>query len=92
MEHFLSAVWEKYKDFSASRLRHMTHLQEPWMHNFEQGAYRTVIPDDELRGYFRHKVPAVDRVFHDAAALVPAGFIESLNEDDIAAQMRNFWA
>jgi uncharacterized phage-associated protein len=92
VEHFLSAVWDKYKDFSASQLRHMTHVQDPWMDNYEHGGYRTVIPDDELRGYFRHKVPAADRVFHDAVALVPAGFIESLNEDEIAAQMRNFWA
>ncbi|PVZ53036.1 Panacea domain-containing protein [Arthrobacter sp. H-02-3] len=92
VEHFLAAIWDKYKDFSAGQLRNLTHLQDPWLHNYEEGSYRTVIPDDELRGYFRHKVPASERVFHEAVALVPAGFIESLDEDAIAAQMRDFWA
>lgn len=92
VEHFLKSIWDKYKDYSAGQLRNLTHLQDPWLHNYEEGSYRTVISDDELRAYFRHKVPASDRVFHDSVALVPAGFIEALDEDAIASQMRAFWA
>ncbi|WP_159800891.1 Panacea domain-containing protein [Arthrobacter zhaoguopingii] len=91
-ERFLHRVWNQYKDFSAGQLRNLTHMQDPWRDNYVEGAYRELIPDKDLASYFRQKVAAKDRVFHEAVVLVPAGFVEALDEDDIAAQMRSFWA
>lgn len=91
-EHFLMRVWDQYKNYSASQLRHLTHIQDPWKDNYIEGAYRVSIPDADLVSYFRQKVAAKDRVFHEAVVLVPAGFVESLDEDAIAAKMRSFWA
>ena len=92
VRHFLNAVWEQYKDFSASQLRKLTHIQDPWRDNYVPSAYRTVIPDEGLASFFRQKVAAKDRVFHEAVVLVPAGFVDALDEDDIASRMRSFWS
>ena len=89
---FLDEVWTRYKDLSASQLRYLTHQQAPWKDHYSKGAYRQVIPDEDMAKYFRQAVPAEERVFHVGVALVPAGFLESLDEDEIADQMRSFWS
>lgn len=89
---FLDQVWLRYKDCSASELRNLTHRQAPWLDNYVQDEYRTEIPDQDMARYFRQNVPANERIFHSSIALVPAGFLEALDEDDIADKMRNFWS
>ncbi|WP_140416659.1 Panacea domain-containing protein [Arthrobacter globiformis] len=90
--HFLDAVWDRYKDYSAGQLRNLTHCQDPWKHHYVENSYRTTIPDEAMATFFRQKVAAKDRVFHEAVVLVPEGFVEALDEDAIAEQMRAFWA
>ncbi|WPU08095.1 type II toxin-antitoxin system antitoxin SocA domain-containing protein [Pseudarthrobacter oxydans] len=90
--HFLDAVWDKYKDCSAGQLRNLTHCQDPWKQHYMDNSYRVTIPDESMVSFFRQKVPAQERVFHEAVVLVPEGFVESLDEDAIAEQMRAYWA
>jgi len=90
VEEFLGAVWLKYKNFSASALRGMTHRELPWKNNYVENSYRPEIPDEEMTSYYRQCVAASDRVFHSAVVVIPDGFIEDMDEDDIAAKLASF--
>lgn len=80
VETFLDRVWIRFKDYSANTLRNMTHKQEPWRNAYSEGSYRAVIPDAEMASYFRHRVPARERIFHQNIVLVPEGLIDDLDE------------
>jgi uncharacterized phage-associated protein len=90
VETFVDCIWVKYKDQSAGQLRGLTHTQAPWKDNYERGSYRPLIPDEEMAQFFRQQVPVEDRVFHDAVVLMPQGFLEEFNEDDMAATLSRF--
>lgn len=87
---FLDRIWLAFKDYSASQLRNLTHEQAPWKENYVENSYRQVIPDADMTSYFREFVPAKNRVFHSNVALMPEGFIESIEEDSMLAQIREF--
>lgn len=89
---FLDKIWLRYKDFSAGQLRNLTHTQDPWVNHYVENSYRTEIPDEDMARYYRQAVPASERVFHDSVALVPEGFIEALDEDEMSSQLRAFWS
>lgn len=87
---FLDRIWMTYKDWSASQLRKLSHEQDPWKNNYVESAYRTEIPDQDMVEYFRKYVPAKERVFHSNVVLVPEGFVESIDEDAMLAQMQEY--
>ncbi|WP_158253122.1 Panacea domain-containing protein [Cryobacterium sp. Y62] len=87
---FLDAVWEMYRDVSASQLWTLTHKQDPWKNHYVLNSYRKVIPDEDMQSYFRETVPLAERIFHEGVLAIPATFFDSLNDDDIAAQLVRF--
>ncbi|TQO20659.1 putative phage-associated protein [Rhodoglobus vestalii] len=90
VETFLGEVWSKYRDWSASQFRNLAHLQDPWKNHYRADAYRTQIPDDEMTHYFRQSVAASERVFHSNVVGIPAGFIESFDDDEAVAAFNRF--
>jgi uncharacterized phage-associated protein len=49
---FLSRVWNTYGDFSAGRLRRMTHEEPPWRDHFRPDERGILIPQAEIEKYF----------------------------------------
>lgn len=88
VQEFVGRVWKRYRDFSAGQLRTLSHEQAPWADNHIPGAYRTRIPDEDVVDFFRSKVPASDRIFHDSATSIPDGFMDDWDEDEFVARMR----
>jgi uncharacterized phage-associated protein len=85
---FVDAIWERYQDWSASRLWRLTHSQAPWVDAYVPGAYHTVIADQAMASYFRSRVPASKRVFHPDIVVVDSALLDELDadEDAIVAQ------
>jgi uncharacterized phage-associated protein len=50
---FLTEIWDLYGQFSAWRLREMSHGDKPWL---DHEADASVIPDSELGDYFKTKL------------------------------------
>jgi uncharacterized phage-associated protein len=90
IESFLDQVWLRYKDCSAMTLRNLTHRQDPWKHHYDTNSYRAVIPDADMAEFFRHKVPVVDRIFHQSVVLVPEGFLGDVDDDEVAEKLAAF--
>lgn len=90
VRRFLDQVWDKYKDWSAMRLRNLTHAQLPWVQSYVPGAFRTVIPDALMRDYFRHSVPSGQRFYHPDVTVVDQAFLDRLDEheDEIVDMLR----
>lgn len=90
---FLGRVWASYKDWSASSLWNLTHSQSPWAENYVEGEYRCQIPDEDMVEFFRSKVPARDRVFHDNVTVIPSDLIHNLDEreDELVEKMIEFF-
>lgn len=78
---FLTRVWEKYQDYSASQLWRLTHSQDPWKDAYVPGQLHTHIPDEAMRQYFTERVPAAERIFHANVVVVTPDVFE----DDAAA-------
>lgn len=55
--HFLGEAWNTYGGFSAGRLRNMTHEEPPWKDHWREDERGTVIPEDDMRAYFRKFEP-----------------------------------
>jgi len=49
----LNEVQQIYGQYSAWRLREMTHEESPWKDNFQAGALNLVIPNDDLQAFFK---------------------------------------
>ena len=49
----LDDVYEVYGQYSAWKLRQLTHAEDPWKDNYEEGVASKVIPSDEMEAYFR---------------------------------------
>lgn len=82
---FIEAVWDRYKGYSASRLWEITHAQDPWRDHYVDGVSHIKIPDAEMAEYFRSKVPASKRVFHEDVVVIDEKAMEELfREDDDA--------
>jgi uncharacterized phage-associated protein len=90
VEEFLEQVWVRFRGLSASALRNLTHQQAPWRDNYRPGAYRTPIPDAEIAGYFRTRIPPSERVVHPNALVVSAELLDSLDEDHAARALTAF--
>ena len=93
VDSFLGRVWEQYKDWTAASLRRLTHRQAPWVDNYVDGQYRCKIPDADMTEYFRSRVPAKSRVFHDNLVMLPPETLRELEEreDEIADRMAQFF-
>ncbi|OQQ21540.1 hypothetical protein A4U94_14495 [Prescottella equi] len=81
-QNFISAVWQHYKDFSASALWKLTHSQRPWNECYTPGAYRKKISDEVMTEYFRHEVPLEERALHPNVVVVDRGFLDDLDDDE----------
>lgn len=89
---FVEQIWQKYKHYSASELRHITHEQAPWRDHYSQAVHRPVIPDVEMMEYFQTKIPAAERVLHPAVVAVPEGFVDDLDEREFLLRASEFFA
>jgi uncharacterized phage-associated protein len=49
----LNEVQQMYGQYSAWRLREMTHEEAPWKNNFKAGALNLEIPKDEMQAFFK---------------------------------------
>lgn len=83
-EEFLSDVWSRFQDLSASQLRQLTHEQAPWSDNYVEGQLHTRIPDDEMVKYFRECVALEDRIFHHSFLRIDSAMLD----DDFEADAR----
>lgn len=54
-QSLLDEVWQAYAQFSAWRLREMTHKEPPWLNTPQS----TVIDESELRAYFSTQIETV---------------------------------
>lgn len=48
----LNDVHSVYGQYSAWKLRQLTHEEAPWQDNYEEGAYSRIIPKEEMARYF----------------------------------------
>src|SRR5699024_763197 len=88
---FLSAVWQKDHDYPPSQLVSISQEPDPWKAAYVPGEYRTRIPDDSMRLYFRDSLSPADRVLHPDYVLIPPDFMESLDSDEESeAKLRAF--
>lgn len=53
----LARVWDTYGQFSAWKLRNMTHNEKPWADNFREGAWHLRIPSEQIWDYFVEEPP-----------------------------------
>lgn len=49
----LDQVYEQYGQFSAWKLREMTHKEAPWKNNYDPYSGRITIPQNEMKEYFK---------------------------------------
>ena len=49
----LGDVYEVYGQYSAWKLRQLTHEEDPWKDNYEEGVSSKQIPLEEMQKYFR---------------------------------------
>jgi uncharacterized phage-associated protein len=49
---FLAGIWDAYGQFSAWKLRNMSHATAPWRDRFTPDEKHTVIPTDAIKRYF----------------------------------------
>ncbi|CRI58982.1 putative phage-associated protein [Pseudomonas sp. TE6288] len=50
----IKEVFEVYGQYSAWKLRQLTHEEDPWRDNYQEGAFSREIPRDEMQRYFRN--------------------------------------
>lgn len=48
----LNDVYSVYGQYSAWKLRQLTHEEDPWRDNYEEGEFSRVIPQREMKDYF----------------------------------------
>ena len=49
----LDEIYRVFGQFSAWRLREMTHSEAPWVENFREGETHIVIPRETMKRYFK---------------------------------------
>ncbi|WP_317643179.1 Panacea domain-containing protein [Bombiscardovia apis] len=49
---FLAGIWDTYGQYSAWKLRNMSHDTAPWKDRFNPDQKSTVIPNEAIRQYF----------------------------------------
>ena len=54
----LGEVYQVYGQYSAWKLRQLTHEEDPWRNNYVEGAYSREIPKHEMQRYFRDNLVA----------------------------------
>lgn len=52
----LDEVYQVYGQYSAWRLRDMTHEETPWVESFDPYGFRNVIEHEAMRNYFRTRL------------------------------------
>lgn len=85
VKDFVKQLWDLYSDYSASYLRKLTHDQDPWKDNYVPNTRHVLIPDNEILKFFAYKVPCNERVIHPDALLVDEDFLDTLDDDALAA-------
>jgi len=48
----LDDVFSVYGQYSAWKLRQLTHEEDPWRDNYEEGEFSRMIPQSEMESYF----------------------------------------
>lgn len=74
---YLRDVWDTFSEYSATKLRKMTHEDAPWKKYYESGAQHIVIPDDEIEDWYRYHAP-LDH-------LVPVRFFRGVTDEALHA-------
>jgi len=52
----IEEVYDVYGQYSAWKLRQLTHEEDPWRNNFAEGEYSREIPQREMESYFRENL------------------------------------
>lgn len=89
---FVDQVWAIYKDYTPSQLWTLTHAQAPYKDHYVPDGIHTVIPDVDIASFFRAMVPTAQRVLHPEALVIPAGFLDDLDDDEVAARAASVFA
>lgn len=74
---YLRDVWNKFSEYSATKLQRMIHEDTPWKKYHESGARYVVIPDDEIEDWYRYHAP-LDH-------LVPVRFFRGVTDEALQA-------
>lgn len=49
---FLAGIWDTYGQFSAWKLRNMSHATAPWKDHFDSAEKHKAIPNEAIKKYF----------------------------------------
>jgi uncharacterized phage-associated protein len=52
----LDDVYDVYGQYSAWKLRQLTHSEQPWKDNYSEGGASQQIPTQEMKTYFRENL------------------------------------
>ncbi|HBP4947611.1 TPA: SocA family protein [Pseudomonas aeruginosa] len=52
----IEEVFDVYGQYSAWKLRQLTHEEDPWRDNYVEGEFSRKIPQDEMEHYFRENL------------------------------------
>lgn len=74
---YLRDVWNKFSEYSATKLQRMIHEDTPWKKYHELGVRYVVIPDDEIEDWYRHDAPLGN--------LVPVRFFRGVTDEALHA-------
>ena len=90
---FLNKIWQRFSDMSASKLRSMTHRHRPWSDHYSPDSFRAVIPDEEMRDWFRSSsLPSLERVHRDDMTFVAFDVLDQLDDEQVEMRFRTLFA
>ncbi|EOG4614330.1 Panacea domain-containing protein [Pseudomonas aeruginosa] len=55
-KRLIEEVFDVYGQYSAWKLRQLTHEEDPWRDNYVEGDFSREIPQDEMERYFRENL------------------------------------
>lgn len=80
MRSFIERIWDKYKDYSASRLRDLSHEDPAWRSVYRPGAQHIAMDDRQLAQTVID-APWQDRISNPNVVLVDTDMMNSIDWD-----------
>lgn len=81
VREFLTRVWDQYADHSGAALTRLTRTRGPWVAAHAHGE-GSVIQERAMIDYFRHQVPAPERVLHPGIVVLTQQDLDNLDQDE----------
>ncbi|MBF4458350.1 Panacea domain-containing protein [Pseudoclavibacter sp. VKM Ac-2867] len=89
VDEFLQAVWSRFADYSATKLRNITHTQAPWKDHYDPNGFRCRIPDSDMTNWFRSgRLDPICRVVHPNQMFISGFLLDEMDEDKSAARFK----